>query len=134
MAKLLVALMLASAAHAFAPQPAQRTLAAPLSAYVPDGLSAADWAKRQAAEKKAKTENKKLYKYGAPQVLGVGPYLERLAGRQTFFNDKNGNPRVGATGHEYAKVKFGDFTKEAFDAWKAGGGKAKPNVPTYKKF
>ncbi len=31
------------------------------------------------------------------------------------------------TGHKWAKVKFGEFTKEAYDEWRAKGGKKLPN-------
>ena len=31
--------------------------------------------------------------------------------------------QVQATGHEWAKVKFGSFTKEGYDEWKANGAK-----------
>ena len=36
--------------------------------YVPDGLSASDWAARQKKEKAAKVQNKAKYPKGAPQV------------------------------------------------------------------
>ena len=36
--------------------------------YVPDGLSASDWAARQQKEKAAKVQNKAKYPKGAPQV------------------------------------------------------------------
>merc|ERR1711924_128514 len=80
---------------------------------------------KDAATKKA--NNKLKYPKGAPQVVGVGQYLEELAAKQTFFKDGNGNTKVSATGHKWAKVKFGDFTKEAYDEWRAKGGKKLPN-------
>ena len=64
---------------------------------------------------------------GAAQVVGVKEYLEDLAKKQTFFRDAAGNSRVGDTGHKWAKVKFGEFTKEAYDEWRAKGGKKLPN-------
>eukprot|EP00629_Pelagomonadales_sp_RCC1024_P016120 CAMPEP_0119260578 /NCGR_PEP_ID=MMETSP1329-20130426/891_1 /TAXON_ID=114041 /ORGANISM="Genus nov. species nov., Strain RCC1024" /LENGTH=159 /DNA_ID=CAMNT_0007260003 /DNA_START=120 /DNA_END=599 /DNA_ORIENTATION=- len=120
MQKSLVILALATSASAFAPQQQQRASTS-LSAYVPQGLDPKQWKDMQEKAKQAKVDNKKKYVKGAPQVLGVGPYLERLAERQTFYTDKNGNPRVEKTGHEWAKVKFGNFDKESFDAWKAAG-------------
>ena len=65
--------------------------------------------------------------FRAAQVVGVKEYLEDLAKKQTFFRDAAGNSRVGDTGHKWAKVKFGEFTKEAYDEWRAKGGKKLPN-------
>ena len=95
--------------------------------YVPDGLSAAQWKKMQADKKKNAAANKLKYPKGAAQVVGVKEYLEDLAKKQTFFRDAAGNSRVGDTGHKWAKVKFGEFTKEAYDEWRAKGGKKLPN-------
>ena len=95
--------------------------------YVPDGLSAAQWKKMQADKKKSAAANKLKYPKGAAQVVGVKEYLEDLAKKQTFFRDAAGNSRVGDTGHKWAKVKFGEFTKEAYDEWRAKGGKKLPN-------
>lgn len=50
-------------------------------------------------------------------------YLIDMANKQTFRTDKAGNKVVDGTGHAFAKVKFGEFTTEAYDAWKANGGK-----------
>mmetsp|Transcript_1558 Transcript_1558/g.4629 ORF Transcript_1558/g.4629 Transcript_1558/m.4629 type:complete len:135 (+) Transcript_1558:101-505(+) len=134
MARFSVILALIGTADAFV-APAQQALSLTSRfGYVPEGLSAGDWAQRQAKEKAAKQANKKKYPFGAPQVLGVKEYLEQLADKQTFGRDSTRNVKVQQSGHMYAKVKFGDFTKEAFDAWKNAGGKAKPNVPTYKDF
>merc|ERR1711924_20611 len=113
-------------AAAFAPAPAQ-TRSTALNAYVPDGLSAAQWQKMQADKKKNASANKLKYPKGAAQVVGVKEYLEDLAKKQTFFRDAAGNSRVGDTGHKWAKVKFGEFTKEAYDEWRAKGGKKLPN-------
>ena len=95
--------------------------------YVPDGLSAAQWKKMQADKKKSAAANKLKYPKGAAQVVGVKEYLEDLAKKQTFFRDAAGNSRVSDTGHKWAKVKFGEFTKEAYDEWRAKGGKKLPN-------
>jgi hypothetical protein len=94
---------------------------------VPDGISPQAWAKMQADKKKNAAENKKKYPKGAAQVVGVGEYLEDLAKKQTFFKDRAGNAKVSATGHKWAKVKFGDFTKESYDEWRKKGGKKLPN-------
>ena len=115
--------------HAAAPPP--KTVASPFTRtphrYVPDGLSAAQWKKMQADKKKNAAANKLKYPKGAAQVVGVKEYLEDLAKKQTFFRDAAGNSRVGDTGHKWAKVKFGEFTKEAYDEWRAKGGKKLPN-------
>ena len=166
--------------------------------YVPDGLSASDWAARQKKEKAAKVQNKAKYPKGAPQVparrlgsflvdgvasrrhavaamayphavgrrrpsggrrlvgqkatvaamassweesypagapssrgraqvLGVKEYLEKLQAKQTFYKNPVGNAKVAKSGHVYAKVKFGDFTKEAYDDWRKKGGKPPNN-------
>ena len=75
----------------------------------------------------AAAANKLKYPKGAAQVVGVKEYLEDLAKKQTFFRDAAGNSRVSDTGHKWAKVKFGEFTKEAYDEWRAKGGKKLPN-------
>lgn len=71
-----------------------------LRRYVPEGLSAAEWAKMQKQAKDKKAANKLKYPKGAPQVVGVGKYLEDLRDAQTFRKDKAGNTRVDATGHK----------------------------------
>ena len=43
------------------------------------------------------------------------------------FRDAAGNSRGSDTGHKWAKVKVGEFTKEAYDEWRAKGGKKLPN-------
>ena len=114
--------------HAAAPPPSSRRQSREtLHRYVPDGLSAAQWKKMQADKKKNAAANKLKYPKGAAQVVGVKEYLEDLAKKQTFFRDAAGNSRVGDTGHKWAKVKFGEFTKEAYDEWRAKGGKKLPN-------
>ena len=118
--------------HAAAPPLlGKKTVASPFTRtphrYVPDGLSAAQWKKMQADKKKNAAANKLKYPKGAAQVVGVKEYLEDLAKKQTFFRDAAGNSRVGDTGHKWAKVKFGEFTKEAYDEWRAKGGKKLPN-------
>ena len=65
----------------------------------------------QADKKKSAAANKLKYPKGAAQVVGVKEYLEDLAKKQTFFRDAAGNSRVSDTGHKWAKVKFGEFTK-----------------------
>ena len=116
--------------HAAAPPPLKNRRVAVTRTphrYVPDGLSAAQWQKMQADKKKNAAANKLKYPKGAAQVVGVKEYLEDLAKKQTFFRDAAGNSRVGDTGHKWAKVKFGEFTKEAYDEWRAKGGKKLPN-------
>jgi len=61
------------------------------------------------------------------QVLGVKEYLEKLQAKQTFYKNGVGNAKVAKSGHVYAKVKFGDFTKEAYDDWRKKGGKPPNN-------
>ena len=61
------------------------------------------------------------------QVLGVKEYLEKLQAKQTFYKNTVGNAKVAKSGHVYAKVKFGDFTKEAYDDWRKKGGKPPNN-------
>ena len=114
--------------HAAAPPPLGRLITEERThRYVPDGLSAAQWKKMQADKEKNAAANKLKYPKGAAQVVGVKEYLEDLAKKQTFFRDAAGNSRVGDTGHKWAKVKFGEFTKEAYDEWRAKGGKKLPN-------
>ena len=121
-----VILALAGSATAFAPRSVSRPCVA-VNGYVPDGLSASDWAARQKKEKAAKVQNKAKYPKGAPQVLGVKEYLEKLQAKQTFYKNPVGNAKVAKSGHVYAKVKFGDFTKEAYDDWRKKGGKPPNN-------
>ena len=64
---------------------------------------------------------------GRAQVLGVKEYLEKLQAKQTFYKNTVGNAKVAKSGHVYAKVKFGDFTKEAYDDWRKKGGKPPNN-------
>ena len=71
-------------------------------AYVPPGFTAAEWAAKQKQEKQAKVDNKKKYPKGAPQVLGVGRYLEELAAAQTFKQDAAKNSKINKTGHRRA--------------------------------
>ena len=54
-------------------------------------------------------------------------YLEKLQAKQTFYKNPVGNAKVAKSGHVYAKVKFGDFTKEAYDDWRKKGGKPPNN-------
>ena len=124
--KAALAIFAISGAQAFAPSQPLRTSVA-VNGYVPEGLSAAEWNQRQANEKRGKVENKKKYPKGAPQVVGVGKYLENLAKKQTFKKNSVGNAKVEASGHAFAKVKFGEFTKEGYDAWRKKGGKP-PNM------
>ena len=50
------------------PRPRARARYLKTPRYVPDGLSASDWAARQQKEKAAKVQNKAKYPKGAPQV------------------------------------------------------------------
>ena len=54
-------------------------------------------------------------------------YLEKLQSSQTFYKNSVGNSKVAKSGHVYAKVKFGDFTKEAYDDWRRKGGRPPNN-------
>ena len=58
---------------------------------------------------------------------GVDAVARRDLGDDAGFRDAAGNSRVSDTGHKWAKVKFGEFTKEAYDEWRAKGGKKLPN-------
>ena len=69
---------------------------------MPPGFTAAEWAAKQKQEKQAKVDNKKKYPKGAPQVLGVGRYLEELAAAQTFKQDAAKNSKINKTGHRRA--------------------------------
>jgi len=95
--------------------------------YVPPGFTAAEWSRKQKEEKNAKVQNKAKYPKGAPQVLGVKEYLEKLQAKQTFKKNAVGNSVVAGTGHVYVKTKFGDFTKDAYDSWRKKGGKPPNN-------
>merc|ERR1719443_1013383 len=88
-----VILALAGSATAFAPRSVSWPSVA-VNGYVPDGLSASDWAARQKKEKAAKVQNKAKYPKGAPQVLGVKEYLEKLQAKQAFddWRKKGGKP------------------------------------------
>merc|ERR1719247_3168599 len=71
-----------------------------LNAYVPAGLSEAEWKARQKDEAAKKAANKLKYPKGPP-FLGVKEYLTGLANKQTFKNGK-----VKDTGHVYVKTKY----------------------------
>merc|ERR1711904_118478 len=71
-----------------------------LNAYVPAGLSEAEWKARQKDESAKKAANKLPYPKGPP-FLGVKEYLTGLANKQTFKNGK-----VKDTGHVYVKTKY----------------------------
>jgi len=109
------------------PSGASRAPVSMRAGYVPEGLSRQQWEKMQKDKVAAKKANKLKYPKGAAQVVGVKEYLEDLAKKQTFFRDGVGNAKVSNTGHKWAKVKFGEFTKEAYDEWRAKGGKKLPN-------
>ena len=82
-----------------------------------------DAGRRRRTHSAAAANKLKIPEGRAAQVVGVKEYLEDLAKKQTFFRDAAGNSRRLRHGHKWAKVKFGEFTKEAYDEWRAKGGK-----------
>mmetsp|Transcript_12706 Transcript_12706/g.37806 ORF Transcript_12706/g.37806 Transcript_12706/m.37806 type:complete len:131 (+) Transcript_12706:63-455(+) len=110
--KLSLALLVGGAA-AFAPAPQQATRAAALSAYVPSGLTASEYAKIK-ADKAAKAQaNKSRFPKGIA-FLDMGAWIDKMEAAQTFDGD-----RYMKSGHTYAKVKY--ETKAEFDAARAAG-------------
>ena len=106
----------------------------PSSRYVPDGLTAAEYAAQKNAKSQKQVANKTRFPKGAPQMLDVADWLVDMEKKQTMLFQKNGNTKVDTTGHTFAKGKWGgDFTKEAYDKAQAEGkfGK-KPAAPAKK--
>ena len=63
----------------------------------------------------------------APGSPFVQRLLSNLRDASMKFTLGDGNAKVEASGHAFAKVKFGEFTKEGYDAWRKKGGKP-PNM------
>uniref|UniRef100_A0A7S2I8Z0 Uncharacterized protein n=1 Tax=Alexandrium andersonii TaxID=327968 RepID=A0A7S2I8Z0_9DINO len=99
-----------AAVSAFAPVPVTKQVTVARQAYVPDGLSAADWAKKQKEEKAKSAKNKQRFPKGK-SFVDVTVWLKQLEGRQSFAGEK-----ITGSGHTFAKTKF--ESKEAYDAAK----------------
>mmetsp|Transcript_20209 Transcript_20209/g.63529 ORF Transcript_20209/g.63529 Transcript_20209/m.63529 type:complete len:118 (+) Transcript_20209:48-401(+) len=114
MFRVLVALFFSAVAvSAFAPQPqaaSQVYTVARASGYIPDGLSPAEWAKKQKEEEAKKKANKAKYPKGKVGVP-IAAWLSDLEKRQTLAGEK-----IVGSGHTFAKTKFS--TKEEYDAAK----------------
>ncbi len=106
MNRIIAALFLGSAA-AFAPA-ATQTRTSALSAYVPQGLSEAEYKARKAADANKKQANKSRFPQGKNLVKDVADWLVEMEAKQTFKGDQ-----VAGSGHTYAKEKF--TSKAAFD-------------------
>ena len=106
MNRLIAALFLGSAA-AFAPAATQARTSA-LAAYVPQGLSEAEYKARKAADASKKQANKSRFPQGKNLVKDVADWLVEMEAKQTFKGDQ-----IASSGHTYAKEKFN--TKTAFD-------------------
>merc|ERR1719472_85694 len=83
----------------YVPAATQRTPTS-LNAYVPQGLSEAEWKARQKDEAAKRAQNKLKYPKGKA-FIDVKKYLKDLANKQTFKNGK-----VDGTGHAYVKTKY----------------------------
>ena len=111
MARLLTALALVASAGAFAPAATPSSSArsaSALSAYVPQGLSASEYAAKKAADASKKQANKSRFPQGKNLVKDVADWLVEMEAKQTFKGDK-----VAGSGHTFAKEKF--TSKAAFD-------------------
>ena len=129
MNRLIAALFLGSAA-AFAPAATQARTSA-LSAYVPQGLSEAEYKARKAADANKKQANKSRFPQGKNLVKDVADWLVEMEAKQTFKGDQ-----VAGSGHTYAKEKF--TSKAAFDVAngrrdKGYGGAKAGSAPAPKK-
>ena len=130
MNRLIAALFLGSAA-AFAPA-ATPARASALSAYVPQGLSEAEYKARKAADATKKQANKSRFPQGKNLVKDVADWLVEMEAKQTFKGDQ-----IASSGHTYAKEKF--TSKAAFDVANGrrdkgyGGAKAGSAAPAPKK-
>ena len=129
MNRIIAALFLGSAA-AFAPAATQARTSA-LSAYVPQGLSASEYAAKKAADASKKQANKSRFPKGKNLVKDVADWLVEMEAKQTFKGDQ-----VAGSGHTFAKEKFN--SKAAFDVAngrrdKGYGGKAGSAAPAPKK-
>jgi len=99
--------------QAFVPVPVTTTSTPALTrvnAYVPDGLTAAQWAVKQKEEaaKKAAAKAKIKAKGGS---VPLNAWLKELEKKQQLKGEK-----IVGSGHTYAKQKFS--TKEQYDATK----------------
>ena len=133
MARLLTALALVASAGAFAPAATQTRSASALSAYVPQGLSEAEYKARKAADANKKQANKSRFPQGKNLVKDVADWLVEMEAKQTFKGDQ-----IASSGHTYAKEKFN--TKTAFDIANGrrdkgygGANKASGSAPAPKK-
>ena len=108
MARLLTALALVASAGAFAPAATQTRSASALSAYVPQGLSASEYAAKKAADASKKQANKSRFPKGKNLVKDVADWLVEMEAKQTFKGDQ-----VAGSGHTFTKEKFN--SKAAFD-------------------
>ena len=131
MARLLTALALVASAGAFAPAATQTRSASALSAYVPQGLSASEYAAKKAADASKKQANKSRFPKGKNLVKDVADWLVEMEAKQTFKGDQ-----IASSGHTYAKEKFN--TKAAFDVAngrkdKGYGGAKAGSAPAPKK-
>ena len=130
MNRIIAALALISSAAAFAPAATQARTSA-LSAYVPQGLSASEYAAKKAADASKKQANKSRFPKGKNLVKDVADWLVEMEAKQTFKGDQ-----VAGSGHTFAKEKFN--SKAAFDVANGrrdkGYGGAKPgSAPAPKK-
>ena len=132
MNRLIAALFLGSAA-AFAPAATQTRSASALSAYVPQGLSEAEYKARKAADATKKQANKSRFPQGKNLVKDVADWLVEMEAKQTFKGDQ-----IASSGHTYAKEKF--TSKAAFDIANGrkdkgygGANKASGSAPAPKK-
>merc|ERR1719198_2326522 len=101
MARMLLALLaLVASAAAFAPSTAGTAVrAVQMNAYVPDGLSPAQWAEKQKKETAAKAANKKR-NWGVGRTGQEKSLTEFQAKRDAKY------PNNPGAGHMWAKAKF----------------------------
>ena len=98
----LALLALVASAAAFAPSAAGRVSVAVGAGYVPDGLTAAEWAKKQKSETAAKAANKKK----VATQWGVGRTGQEKS--LTDFQKKRDAkfPNTPGAGHMWCKAKY----------------------------
>ena len=131
MFKSVLTLALVASAGAFAPAATQTRSASALSAYVPQGLSASEYAAKKAADASKKQANKSRFPQGKNLVKDVADWLVEMEAKQTFKGDQ-----VAGSGHTFGKEKFN--SKAAFDVAngrrdKGYGGKVGSAAPAPKK-
>ena len=102
MRAVLALLALVASAAAFAPSAAGRVSVAVGAGYVPDGLTAAEWAKKQKSETAAKAANKKK----VATQWGVGRTGQEKS--LTDFQKKRDAkyPNTPGAGHMWCKSKY----------------------------